>query len=44
VLLLTKPTLAGRPALSQKGKPLQEQPNFRAWTDAFSNMWSILKK
>jgi hypothetical protein len=44
VLLLTKPTLAGRPALSPKGKPLQAQPNFRAWTDAFSNMWSILKK
>ncbi len=44
VLLQTKPTLAGRPALSQKGKPLQEQPNFPAWTDAFSNMWSILKK
>ena len=44
VLLLTSPGLSAHTALAPRGKPMPEQADFRPWTDAFSNMWSILRK
>ena len=44
VLLLTGPGFSAHASLGPKGKPMTERPGFRPWTDAFSNMWSILKK
>jgi hypothetical protein len=44
VLLLTGPGFSAHASLGPKGQPMTERPGFRPWTDAFSNMWSILKK
>ncbi len=44
VVLMTKPTAQSQAEMAIPGKPLSPSPDFRPWTDDFSNMWSILKK
>src|SRR5262249_8745958 len=42
-LIMDKGTFAATPELQSRAKPLQPVPNFRAWTDDFSNLLSILR-
>jgi hypothetical protein len=42
-LVMSPEALAKHPELSRRAKRLEPHPNFREWTDDFSNMYSVLK-
>ena len=42
-LVMSPQTLAKHPELSGRAKRLDPHPNFREWTDDFSNMYRVLK-
>ena len=44
VLVMSKETADGLPNLVRQGEFLKPDPNFRTWTDGFSNMFGILKR
>ena len=44
VLILSKEALAGYPNLQKNAKVLSPDPAFREWTDAFSNLFAIVRR
>ena len=44
VLVMSQATANGLPELVKRGEFLKPDPNFRTWTDGFSNMFGILRK
>jgi hypothetical protein len=43
VLVMDRSTLAAHPGLERAAEELKPRPNFRTWTDDFSNLYSILR-
>jgi hypothetical protein len=43
VLIMSPERAAALPLVMNDGKPLKPKPGFRPWTDAFSNLFSVLK-
>jgi hypothetical protein len=43
VLIMSPERAAALPLVMNDGAPLAPKPGFRPWTDAFSNLFSVLK-
>jgi hypothetical protein len=43
VLIMSPARAAALPLVMNDGEPLKPRPGFRAWTDSFSNLFSVLK-